>query len=62
MDDWRPVTATEPPEGLVVETCVRGRAGDQMHLPLARSGRTWVLPDGKWHCGLFDPTHWRPLA
>ena len=61
--DWRPVATDPPPEGVVVETCVRDIGGDRRHLPLWRRGRGWSLA-GKDECFIpyRPPTHWRPLT
>lgn len=60
--DWRPVATDPPPEGVVVETCVRFHHLERTHLPLSRHGRYWDLPDGKPYVPYHEPTHWRPLT
>lgn len=60
--EFRPVTDTEPPEDVVVETCVESRDGCTMHLPLRRIEGRWYSVTGFPFCMTREPTHWRPLT
>lgn len=60
--DWRPVAADPPPEGVVVETMVRGERGDSQHLPLQLIRGRWCDVEEFFFCMIHEPTHWRPLT
>lgn len=59
---WRSVADDPPPDGMAVETCVRGKNGDRLHLPLRRTYGRWYGVDFRPFLAWTTPTHWRPLA
>jgi hypothetical protein len=49
------------PEGVAVETCIRGPLGDRNVAVLVRKNRLWFFPDMSMYV-YYAPTHWRPVA
>lgn len=58
-NDWRPITATELPEGETVMTRIDDGRGVRNEQTLKRKGRLWFFPDMSMYV-YYEPTHFLP--
>ena len=61
QQDWRPITPTEPPEGVAVKTRIDDGRGARNEAVLKRQGRLWFFADGPMYV-YYTPTHFIPPA
>jgi hypothetical protein len=54
---WKPITPTEPAEGVTVLTRISDAAGSRNEARLKREGSLWFFPDGSMYV-YYTPTHW----
>jgi len=54
---WKPITATEPHDGVAVLTRIDDGRGVRNEQLLKRQGRLWFIPDGSMYV-YYTPTHY----
>ena len=57
-EDWMPITAAEPPDGVVVDTKIDDGDGARNEQPLKRRSNLWFFADDSMYV-YYRPTHWR---
>jgi hypothetical protein len=58
--DWRPITASEPTNGVLVMTRVTFSNGTNADQALIRGSHLWAQADGRTFI-MYVPTHWKPI-
>ncbi len=59
--DWQLITAEQPAEGEIVDTCIDAETSEQRNeAKLYRQGPLWFFADGSMYV-YYRPTHYAPV-